>query len=197
MRKLVGIALLGFFLGIGTCGAYADTITTGNLAFATFGNPSPMSPLPTGGSFAYDNTTEQFLSFTTTWDGMTFDLASGATQADFLALTDASATPHTWSGICIPSTVNPTVPCDGSFGFSASVANLLFGQTTGPLTPTVGFAEAAGTFTATQIVTTPEPGAVGLLALGIGLVLALGNRKPAFDRKLSAPSRLTTPSPRL
>lgn len=179
MRKLVGIALLGFFLGLGTCGAYADTITTGNLAFATFGSPSPMSPLPTDGSFAYDNTTNQFLSFTATWDGMTFDMTFGATQADFLKLTDASATPLTWSGICIPSTVNPTVPCDGSFGFSASVANFLFGQTAGPVTPTVGFAEAAGTFTATQIVTTPEPGAVGLLLLGIGLVLAAGNRKLA------------------
>jgi hypothetical protein len=178
MRKSQCVALLGLFLAIGARSAYADTITTGNLSFALFGAPSPSSPLPTAGSFAYDNTTNQFLSFTATWDGMTFDFAFGATQTNYLALIDSIASPVTWSGICIPSTVNPTVPCDGTFGFSLFAGTFLAGQPpSGPLTPTVDFAEASGTLTVTQVVTTREPGSADLLLSGIGFALVMRKRK--------------------
>jgi hypothetical protein len=147
--------------------ARADSTTSGNLSFALFGDPSPTSPLPTAGSFTYNKSAKQFASFAVTWDGMTFDFTAVATQQTYLALRHSSiAKPLTWDAICIPGTVNPTVPCDDAFGFFLDFPNnvVLIGQWVSGL-PTVSFAEASGTFHDPPA-STPEPMTGLLLLLG-------------------------------
>jgi hypothetical protein len=53
----------------------ADTITTYTINFTTtFGSA------PTSGSFTYDSTTPGFKNFRVVWNGLTFDLTSGANR---------------------------------------------------------------------------------------------------------------------
>jgi hypothetical protein len=64
-----------------TSGVYADQISNYSIHFAG-GNLQP-----TSGSFSLDATTDQFLSFTVNWDGLTFDfLDSLATKANLFSL---------------------------------------------------------------------------------------------------------------
>ncbi len=174
MRKSLWIILAVLVVAIGAPNALADTITSGTLAFTLAGG---VGIAPTAGSFTYDNTTNQFTSFTVVWDGLTFDLSFGATQTNFLALIGAIPSPQTWTAACIPSTVHPTIPCDGLLDFGLFAGTLVLGSAVQPLVPTQNLAVGGGTFTVTQVVTTtPEPGAVSLLLMGIGLVSVMRKR---------------------
>jgi len=172
MRKSLWIVLAALLAVIGAPNARADTITSGTITFTLGGT----GIAPTAGSFSYDNTTNKFTSLTVVWDGITFDLSFGATQTNYLALTGAIASPQTWTAACIPSTVHPTVPCDGLLNFSLFAGTLVLGSALTPLVPTQNLAVGGGTYSVTQLVTTtPEPAAAFLL-LGIGLVSLMRKR---------------------
>jgi hypothetical protein len=71
---------LGLIIGMFTSGVYADQISNYSIHFAG-GNLEP-----TSGSFSLDATTDQFLSFTVNWDGLTYDfLNSLATKANLFS----------------------------------------------------------------------------------------------------------------
>jgi hypothetical protein len=178
--------------------ASADTITTGDLSFTCQGGcvaPTPItsstfaSSAPTSGSFTYDNTTNQFLNFTLTWNGITWG-ANGLTEDNYLALIGVGPSQQRWFGFCIAGLVNrwPQFSCDDGIGFEMWLHNgntvsdrlsnvnppgrIFFVSETDPTT--YPYDQAEGTMTATDLVTTtPEPTTVGLLLLGIG---ALGLR---------------------
>jgi hypothetical protein len=59
-----------------------------------------IGPLPTAGSFVYDNTTNQFVSFKVDWDGFAFDLTSSANN---------------------PVVNSPAPPCPGTHGPEATL----------------------------------------------------------------------------
>ncbi len=201
MRKPY-IAIIVLFLAIGSRGASADTITTGNLSFTCQGGcitPTPITPstfassAPTVGSFVYDNTTGQFLNFTLTWNGITWGV-SGLTEANYLAIRGIGPNQQEWFGVCIAGLVNryPQFSCDDGIGFemwlfdgttiSGQLADISppggisFISETNPTT--YPYDTAQGTMTAVDLVTTtPEPGTVGLLLLGIGFALIVNNRQ--------------------
>jgi hypothetical protein len=172
MRKSVWLSLAVLLLSIGAPYAHADAITSGTLSFSL----GACCVAPTAGSFAYDNTTNKFTSFTVAWDGITFDLASGATQANYLALTGATPSLLAWTGACLPSTVHPTVPCNGLLGFGLFAGTPLFGSALTPLAPTQNLAVGGGTFRVTHLVSAPEPGTASLLLVGFALVLVMRKR---------------------
>ena len=172
MRKSLWIVLTILLVAIGAPDAHADAITTGSLAF-TLGS---CCTAPTAGSFTYDNTTNQFTSFAIVWNGLTFDLSFGATETNYLALTGAISSPLTWTAACIPSTINPTVPCDGVLDFGLFAGTSLLGSALNPLVPTQNQAVGGGTFTDDHTVPVPEPGAAALLLMGFGLVLVMRKR---------------------
>jgi hypothetical protein len=158
--------------------ASADTITTGNLSFIC--TPS-CNDTPTNGSFAFDNTTNQFLSFTTTWDGMDLVFANtpGNGQRAYLDLIGASPIPLSFFFICNSENLpTPLVfsPCGManfyvlSEGFA--IPYLLVGGPTSGSGGNPAFFDdgAAGVVTATDLVTTPEPATASLLLLGIGAI---------------------------
>ena len=75
MRKSLWIVLAALFVSIGAPNAHADlksyivnfVVTAGNVA------------TPPTGSFVYDDTTDQFQSFTVSWDGLgPFDITPAA-----------------------------------------------------------------------------------------------------------------------
>jgi hypothetical protein len=70
MRKPLWILFTALFTLMVTPNVYAGSVTTYTIHFEGYG------PLPTG-SFVYDDTTNQFLSFTVQWDGLTFDFMHG------------------------------------------------------------------------------------------------------------------------
>ena len=136
MRKAVWILSTVLLALIVVPGVQANSTTTYKVNF----NLSYGSPLPTSGSFVYDNTTNQFLSFTMHWDGWTFDLPSsnvnapkinyggppcigGATgpQATLaLMITcDLQGYPAaSWGASVNPNMTSPPEPCQAFFGFS-------------------------------------------------------------------------------
>jgi len=157
--------------------ASADQITTGTLVFdctACTSSPGFTSTLPTNGSFVYDNTTNQFLSVMVTWDGLSFDSFSVGSQDTpnteqiiYQDLIGGGAGPLQFTFIC--STVNlQNGPCERQFaaafdGLPGADLELFFSSP--------GNVESANDG-ASGIVTTPEPSALLLLALGlVGLVL--------------------------
>lgn len=73
-RKIWGIILAALFVVIGAPNAPAQT-TSYTIDFTT--SPPGGSPLPSG-SFVYDHSSNQFLSFTVHWDGFRFNLTSSA-----------------------------------------------------------------------------------------------------------------------
>jgi hypothetical protein len=188
MRKAMFLASIGIFLAIGARNAAADTITTGNLSFACFvgecvQNGDLVGTAPTAGSFVYDNTTNQFLTITITWDGITlygFHDATGQETA-YLELIGSSSSPLMWNAVCTAGTIIQG-HCGGEFGFSlfdqAFAVNMVLAPLDTPM-PTFPNDASAGTVTATDLVTTPEPGATGLLLLGIGVALAAGKKRLA------------------
>jgi hypothetical protein len=198
--KLAILALAGVFFWRGE--VRADTITTGDLSFTCRGGciaPTPITPstfaasAPTAGSFTYDNTTNQFLNFTLTWDGITFGV-DGLTETNYLALLSIGPNVQKWTGTCIAGLVNrwPQFSCDDAIDFTLF---LLDGNTVtdvldlathpgvfviSPANPTTYPYDAAdGTITATDLVTTtPEPPLLVLLGTGL-----LGLYKSASRRR--------------
>ena len=198
--KLAILALAGVFFSGG--GLRADTITTGSLSFTCQGGcvtPTPITSstfaasAPTAGSFTYDNTTNQFLNFTLTWDGITFGV-NGLTETNYLALLGIGPNVQRWTGNCIAGLVNrwPQFSCDDALDFSVFLVNgntvtdeldlttppggVFFISENNPTT--YPYDTASGLITATDLVTTtPEPPL--LVLLGIGL---LGLYKSASRR---------------
>jgi hypothetical protein len=87
---------------LGAQSAFADTITTYDIAFTGTGI------LPTAGSFTYDSTVPSFSGFTVTWDGAAFNLTAAANAPLLVApvpaclsgATGAAATFDLLSGAC-------------------------------------------------------------------------------------------------
>jgi hypothetical protein len=168
--------------------ASADTITTGSLSFTCVPGCTGVdasglnaSIAPIAGSFIFDNTTQQFLDVTITWDGFQLLMAYHSPQTTlgdalaFLDLTGASSTPLQWFGICNGGTVEQG-DCGGAFGFQLYAPNTAI-----TLAPhdsvTTEFLNAGGTGTVSATdVTTPEPATLSMLLLGIGVALALRKR---------------------
>lgn len=196
--RLAILALAGVFFNAGE--VRADTVTTGNLSFTCGGGciaPTPITQstfaatAPTAGSFTYDNSTNQFLSFTLTWDGITFGV-NGLTETNYLALLSMGPNVQKWTGNCIAGLVNrwPQFSCDDALDFTVFLLNgntvsdaLDFGTQPGVFfisetnPTTYPYDTAGGTITATNLVTTtPEPPITRLLVSGIALLLALKRR---------------------
>jgi len=182
LPNVLWIVLVGLLLAFTAQSASADTITSGTLVFTLGGSGGTDA---TGGSFTYDNTTNQFLSFTATWDGLTFDFSASATPSNYQALIGAISSPMQWSAVCEPSSVNPGVPCDGELQFRIILDSSLLGTGLEPFVPTQDTATGAGSFTVTQLQTaiTPEPDASSLLLLGLGMLSVFGIRKPHFSAR--------------
>jgi len=74
MKAIPAVAVL--FL-LSAVAAQADSVVTGTLGFTCSGGCQPplnnlyYDTAPTSGSFTYDKTTQQFLSFSIVWDGWT------------------------------------------------------------------------------------------------------------------------------
>jgi hypothetical protein len=195
MRKLWIIPVL--FAAIGILNTRADSITDGTINFTlTVG-----APLPTTGSFVYDDTSNQFLNFTVGWDELTFNLTSAANSPTItaggpacisgdtgaqatLALMDVCDTAGAyWDG------TSPTMPVHAVPTFAFVAAGPLPGPQlitmavfyTSPTTDTrdVGL----GSYVTTTTTNMPEPGAGSLLLSGLGIVfvLAIRQRKGLSD----------------
>jgi hypothetical protein len=193
MGRILMKSTLAFLALVMAClwgrAASADTITTGDLSFTcnicgVLQNGNQINTAPTGGSFAYDNTTNQFLSLLITWDGVTFTFIGGQpsindpgnAEAVYLALIGSA--PVYWDGICLHLPNDP-FPCEEAEGFRLDG---FFGSYVSGAFPFIND-ETGGLVTATNpVTTTPEPPVIGLLLMGIGFVLALKRRT------ISAPS---------
>jgi hypothetical protein len=181
--KLAILALAGVFFWGGE--VRADTITTGDLSFTCRGGCTAPTPItssteavsaPTASSFTYDNTTNQFLNFTITWNGITFGV-DGLTETNYLALIGIGPNLQEWTGFCMAGAVFqwPQFSCDDGSGFSLFLLDGntafdglmgIFISATAPTT--YPFDNSTGTITATDLVTTtPEPTSFVLLGTGL------------------------------
>jgi hypothetical protein len=167
MKKSVWMIVAVVFMALVVPSARADSISSGTLSFTL----DSCCVAPTSGSFTYDATTNQFLNFSVIWDGMTFDL-SHATQTTYLAMSGAIPTPLFWTAACEPSTVNPTVPCDGLLDFQISAGDYVSGFAVRPLMPSADLAVGGGKFAVSNLVAVPEPGTLAFVLMGIaGMIL--------------------------
>jgi hypothetical protein len=100
----------------------ADSVVTGTLGFTCDNGCQPphgvfYNTLPTSGSFTYDKTTQQFLSFGFSWDGWNWsEPLSQLTSADYLAMIGKGSFVERYFVECIGGTVNPwpKTSCDDS-----------------------------------------------------------------------------------
>jgi hypothetical protein len=178
----IRLAVLALLLGL-VSQVKADQITTGNISFTCCTlDPTVSTVTATAGSFVYDNTTNQFLNIDATWDGMAFELVGA-----FSGFADPAAiyqgligTGTEWIAHCY--SVDPLMrPCDEivfHIGDALGPPYQLPGQGildlgTPTLNPTFEPAFGNGFMMATNLVTTPEPGSLLLLALGMAGLLCL------------------------
>jgi len=180
MRKILWAALTLLCLAIGVPDASADT---------TYRIDFTGSPLVSG-TFVADGT-NQVTTVTIIFDGTTYDL----TSANFIvgvgiglgcdALSEGSL-----QFLVLTGTATPT--CKGIFpgGFLADTISgfLILSGTTEDIPTTVqttsmyikplapNSPDASATWDSVTIISTPEPGTVGLVLVGIGLVVATRRR---------------------
>lgn len=167
MRKSFWIFLALLIMAVGAPVAHADTITDGTITFTlTSGSPDPGNA-----TFVFDNTTNTFTSFTGSWAGLgiTF-ITTGVTLANLPAS-------GTW---CATSENGPgNGPCPSQLPEGIGIL-MISALPTGFIVSHNGSDEgyaASGTYTVTEaVVSTPEPGSVGLMLLGIGLVFVMRRR---------------------
>jgi hypothetical protein len=167
------VVLLGFVATMAPR-AYADSYTDGTINFTvSSGNPAPT------GSFVYDNTTGQFTSFTTNWDGATFGLPFGDFFNAHGGLADlptsgywcGQATFHMGNTFCLPV---------GGFTFGTVLFNGIplpdvIAVSNSPFTNISALAYGSYTITETRV-GTPEPGTLCLMLLGLVALIALLRR---------------------
>jgi hypothetical protein len=181
--------------------AQADSVVTGTLGFTCSGGCQPplnnlyYDTAPTSGSFTYDKTTQQFLSFSIVWDGWTWtEPLSQLTQADYLALIGKGFLQERYFIGCIEGSLAPwpQFSCDqtewfktwrsgngmGPFGGGDGYASVIPGPTTYPIDT------ADGTMFVTDLdkadkrgtVATPEPSGLALSGIGAVVFFLLGCR---------------------
>jgi len=201
MQKTLWIILAALIAAIGAPNAHADTITDGAFGFTVDGIGPPSTQFLPSGSFVYDNSTNQFTSFTVMWHGVSFDFttaangftdpgavgcagapAGNAFYVDLICNVNASGLGE-WNAGAIN---NPTGLADFQFEVSHGVEPPIVTVATA-VTPTP---ENVGDYsltlvTSTPVANTPEPGGFTLIVLGIGTVfvmwkcLARGHEQPA------------------
>jgi hypothetical protein len=157
--------------------AQADSIVTGGLAFTDF-VPSAESTLPTG-SFTYDKSTRQFLSFTVAWDGLTWAM-NGLGQANYQALVGEGPYVQQYFMECAAGS-NPVPLCDSTGAiFEMFLVNESTGFSTDALTD--GFVTSgsrsqnvdwANGFITDPPLATPEPPTWMLILTGLTIVFIL------------------------
>lgn len=155
MALIAGLGLLGLVAAPPL--AHADVITTGTFHFTvTSGSPAPT------GSFVWNATTGTWNSFTVDWDGVVFDLAPRISDLSFLERGEI------WCGA---GELNFTVyPCavPGNFNLGS-----IYSPATDPFAFTDQLAGAYGYYAVTTTTTTtavPEPGPLGMMFAGLGVL---------------------------
>lgn len=209
MRKSLWISLIVLF-AIGAPSARADSYTDYTITFLVVPDYWPTSP-PTG-TFVFDDTTQQFTSFTVVWHGLTFDLTAAANNPTIYNRDGCSPS---LSGADLSLALLTT--CVGRPGiagnnalFSASTAQApgpafmefvafdidesftagFIGFSTGP--PTIAATRIAGNFTSsvTGTTVTPEPSSIALMLAGIGVLLVMRKRIAKGFQPVAGPAAL-------
>ena len=159
MRRALWIVLAAVIVAVAVPTAHADVITDGTINFTTISGTSP-----TSGFFVFDDTTDTYLTdLTVDWDGAIFD------WNDLVFLIPTSGTWCAAGG----STSEFGICDDRNSTFSFDTINST--SYSGTFTD----AEMAnGTYTVTETVTTttPEPGSLGLVLAGIGVLVVQRKR---------------------
>lgn len=188
MRKSLWIITLLFGVIVAP-NAHADSVTDYTITF------TGTAPIPTVGSFEYDNTTQTFNYLTVVWDGVRLDLTSVANnpyigyggptcigsatraQASLALLTACGSPPElvwTASGSVTSFTVfefyidypvSPSLSADGH-----GVMEIY------PSSPPFVSEAAAAQGSFTSSVVTPEPSSVALMITGMGFLLVMRKR---------------------
>jgi hypothetical protein len=172
-NKHMKTLLLTVITGIGLLlspSLYADTITEGKLVFSC-PNCGPTSygiqnTIPSKGSFSFDNTTDQFLTISTTWDGVVFNTfpqpANPLQVYDELLVGTLQ-----WAFTCI---FQFGLACDQKYYVVLYDATNYMGLSSG--TGGFQFSDTAGGTVGVRalhdpVVDTPEPSALTLAFLGL------------------------------
>jgi len=131
--------------------ASVDITTTDTLNF-TITSGFPTTPTPTG-SFTFDDTTNTLTSYTTSWDGFSFDFTSQLAAFDLASLQ-------------APGTFQVATPIFSS-GADIALFRLTVNATTVevdvPVPALTTTAAAQGTFASSPALSVPEPSALALL----------------------------------
>ena len=193
--KRLPVFLLSLAASVVLPSAHADTLVSYDLNFTYTGNLGGLTT-PTG-SFTYDVTTQSFVSFAVVLGSETFDMTSAMNSASL----------GTYSSPCTPTSIFDAVVNYGSCAHSFSVSNLTnpypyedldFLQFGFPNLPQLGFVSFAtvsqpgaglpanahgyGTYTATEVSSTPEPGSLWLLGTGTLPAAGLALRRRPWAR---------------
>src|SRR5271163_4439573 len=78
MRKYLWIILVFLVVAISVPNAHADTITEGTFSFTVDGIGPPSTQFLPTSSFVYDNSTNEFTSFSVMWHGASFNFTMAA-----------------------------------------------------------------------------------------------------------------------
>lgn len=170
--------------------ARADVVTNYTINFTTASGIAP-----TSGSFSYDSTTPLFSNFVVIWDGQTFDLSASA-NAPF-AGTAPYAGPTNCTGEAATAAYAFAIMSQNVTGCSAQYywninslggsfvfvvvpsANPSHADEIGSSTTNPTIQLAAGDWTISTVVATPEPATLVMLAGGLLGLLTLARRNLA------------------
>jgi hypothetical protein len=163
MQKFLWVILTALLVAFGVPAAHADTVTDGTLNFTLISG----GPVPTQGSFVFDNSTSLFLSYTVNWNGAVYNFAP---QADIVGFTIATETTNGFCGVGPLGAPGCTPALPGSFSLPFDSLQPSAGTFTDPTV------FAFGSFTITETVTTPEPSSVALILATVGFLLVMRKR---------------------